>query len=96
MPNVAWYAGQNLSNLVLGRQRLDSTGACTLFLLLRGVSTDETMSKRLTHDLWIYGLTSLLAVCFNTRGHRLQADFELQRLIQNGAVSVLNSTLSNH
>ncbi len=38
-------------NCVLGIQRLDSTGACTLFLLLRRLSAEETMSTRLTHDL---------------------------------------------
>jgi hypothetical protein len=36
---------------VLGIQP-DSTGACTLFLLLlRGLSAEETMPIRLTHDL---------------------------------------------
>jgi hypothetical protein len=42
------------------------------------------MSMRLTHHMWINGLTSFLAVCFNARGHSSTADFELQRLIQNG------------
>jgi hypothetical protein len=39
-------------NRVLGIQRHESTGACTLFLLQRRLSAEETMSTRLTHDLW--------------------------------------------
>jgi hypothetical protein len=39
-------------NRVLGIQYLDSRRACTLFLLLRRLSYEETMSTRLTHDLW--------------------------------------------
>ena len=38
----------NLINSVLP----NSTGACTLFLLLRRLSAEETMSTRPTHDLW--------------------------------------------
>jgi hypothetical protein len=38
-------------NRVLGIQYLDPWRACTLFLLLRRLSSEETMSTRLTHDL---------------------------------------------
>jgi hypothetical protein len=38
-------------NRVLWIQYLDSRRACTLFLLLRGLSSEETMSTRSTHDL---------------------------------------------
>ncbi len=40
-------------NRVLGIQYLDPWPgrACTLFLLLRRLSSEETMSTRLTHDL---------------------------------------------
>jgi hypothetical protein len=37
-------------NHVLGIRHLDSTGACTLFLLLRRLSAEETMSTRHTHN----------------------------------------------
>jgi hypothetical protein len=43
-------------NRVLGIQYLDSRRACTLLLLLRRLSSEETMSTRLTDDLacdWI-------------------------------------------
>jgi hypothetical protein len=40
-----------LLNRVLGIQYLDPWRACTLFLLLRRLSAEETMSTRLTHDL---------------------------------------------
>jgi hypothetical protein len=67
-----------VSKRVLGSQRPDTTRACTLFLLLLSTvccccrqSTEETMSMRLTHGWWINGLMSFLAVCFNTRGYRL-------------------------
>jgi ABC-type xylose transport system permease subunit len=40
-----------LLNRVLGIQYLDPWRACTLFLLLRRLSSEETMSTRLTHDL---------------------------------------------
>ncbi len=36
---------------VLGIQCLDSRRACTPFLLLRRLSSEETMSTRPTHDL---------------------------------------------
>jgi hypothetical protein len=89
-----------LLNSVLGIQRLDYTGACTLFLLLHSphdrLSAEETLSTRLTHNLCC-NWTDVLAVCFDTRGHSSTADFaELQRLIQNGAVPILNSTFSHH
>ncbi len=38
-------------NRVLGIQYLDQWRACTLFLLLRRLSSEKTMSMRLTHDL---------------------------------------------
>jgi hypothetical protein len=38
-------------NRVLGIQYLDSRRACTLFLLLRRLSSEETVSTRLTHNL---------------------------------------------
>ncbi len=41
-----------LLSRVLGMQRLDSAGACTLLLLLRRLSAEEAMSTRLEHDLW--------------------------------------------
>ncbi len=65
-------------NRVLGiQQYLDSMRACTLFLLLRRLSSEETMSTRLTHDLWCNwtGLTSFLADCFNTLGPALNGNF---------------------
>ncbi len=62
---------------VLGIQRLDSTRACTLFLLLRRLSAEETMSTILTPDCGVTGLTSFLAVCFNTLGPALNGNFGL-------------------
>jgi hypothetical protein len=38
-------------NYVLGIQYLDPWRACTLFLLLRRLSSEETMSTRLAHNL---------------------------------------------
>ncbi len=49
----------------------------TSFLLLHRLSAEETMSTRPTHDLlcnWT-GLTSFLAVCFNTLGPALNGNF---------------------
>jgi hypothetical protein len=43
--------GWSLINYVLGIQYLDPWRACTLFLLLRRLSSEETMSTRLTHNL---------------------------------------------
>ncbi len=40
-----------LINRVLGIQYLDPWRACTLFLLLRRLSPEETVSTRLTHNL---------------------------------------------
>ena len=40
--------GTVLINYVLGIQYLDPWRACTLFLLLRRLSSEETMSTRLT------------------------------------------------
>ncbi len=68
-------------NRVRGIQRLDSTGACTLFLLLRRLSAEETMSTRLTLDLWCNWLTSFLAVCFNTLGPALNGNFGLHERV---------------
>jgi hypothetical protein len=65
-------------------------------LLLRRLSAEKTMSTRLAHDCVVTGLTSLLAVCFNTRGHSSIAEYELQCPSQNGAVPILNSTWSHH
>ncbi len=63
-------------NRVLGRQRLDSAMACILFLrLLPAVyrrDSESVAGPGRTHDLWIDGLTSFLAVCFDTRGHKDQ------------------------
>jgi hypothetical protein len=42
---------QLVINRVLGIQDLDSMRACTLFLLLRRLSSEETVLTRLTHNL---------------------------------------------
>ncbi len=42
---------RSLLHRVLGIQYLDQWRACTLFLLLRRLSSEETRSTRLTHDL---------------------------------------------
>jgi hypothetical protein len=46
-----WEGGREVLNRVLGIQYLDPWRACTLFLLLRRLSPEGTMSTRLTHDL---------------------------------------------
>jgi hypothetical protein len=57
-------------NRVLWIQYLDSRRACTLFLLLRRLSSKETYVSETHTQIWVVTrLTSFLAVCFNTRGH---------------------------
>ncbi len=48
---VAITKVSNLLDRVLGVHYLDPWRACTLFLLLRRLSSEEAMSTRLTHDL---------------------------------------------
>ncbi len=43
--------GRKVINCVLGIQYLNPCRGCTLFLLLRRLSSGETMSTRLTHNL---------------------------------------------
>ena len=45
------FAGSYMINCVLGIQYLDSWRACTLFLLLRRLSSEEAVSTRLKHNL---------------------------------------------
>ena len=88
-------SGSSLLKRVLGIQYLDPWRACTLFLLLCRLSSEETMSTvnethSVSHTIWVVTrLASFLAVYFNTLGPSLNGNFRYTSVVLSSTTKVV-------